>query len=75
MPRRAQLRELGGVRAEDKRSLRAAGRTEQFNIRTRAEVKAAAFEHAQRRGFKTVSEFVEAAIEAFIEQEGNEGGA
>ena len=55
----------GGV---DKRSLRATGRVEQFNIRCRPEIKALAFEHQQRMGMETVAEFIECAILAFVRE-------
>jgi hypothetical protein len=49
----------------DKRSLRKTGRTVQYNLRVREGWKEMVAERAERAGFKTAIEFLEAAVEAF----------
>jgi hypothetical protein len=49
----------------DRRSLRATGRTAQFNIRATPETIASAKEKARRFAFGTVAEFIEVAIAAY----------
>jgi hypothetical protein len=64
--RRQARKTLAG--AVDKRSLRATGRTAQFNFRCKAEVKARAFKLQELLGFETIAEFMEAAIEKMERQ-------
>lgn len=61
---KAKRQELAG--AIDKRSLRKTGRTEQYNLRVRAGFKKQVADGAERMGFRTAIEFLEAAVEAFI---------
>jgi predicted HicB family RNase H-like nuclease len=51
--------------AVDKRSLRATGRTEQFNFRVTAEIKTKAQEAAQAAGM-TIAEWMEEAVAAYL---------
>jgi hypothetical protein len=65
--RKAQLKKQDGT--VDRRTLKATGRTEQFNFRTMPEVKERAKKAAALRGL-TVTEWIEEAILRLAEEEG-----
>jgi hypothetical protein len=70
--RKAQRKRLAD--AVDKRSLRATGRTAQFNFRTTAEIGAKAREAAKAAGMP-IAEWMEKAVEAYLAQSQEESGA
>jgi predicted HicB family RNase H-like nuclease len=63
--RKKQRKKL--VAAVDKRSLRATGRTEQFNFRTTEEIGAKARAAAKAAGI-TIAEWMEEAVAAYLAQ-------
>jgi predicted HicB family RNase H-like nuclease len=67
--RKAKRKEL--VASVDKRSLRATGRTDQFNFRTTPEMKAKAQEAAKDSGM-SIAEWMEEAVAAYLA--GSRGG-
>ena len=58
----------------DKRSLRATGRSEQFNFRARAGLKERAQQAAEAAGV-TLAEWMESAVEAYLAQDQGQAGA
>jgi hypothetical protein len=58
----------------DKRSMRATGRVVQYNLRVRDGWKDEVVQHAQQCGFRTAIEFLEAAVQAYVDGKGKGNG-
>ena len=70
--RKGQRKKL--VASVDKRSLRATGRTAQFNFRATPEMKAKAQEAAEAAGL-SIAEWMELAVAAYLARDREQSGA